>query len=178
MLKARTRAKSLIALIPKILSLLFASSARHHGMFFLPAAAFFERLFSFFLKDAYEVDTISCNYVKFRAWIRFQIDAKRTRKLLNRILNDQKLRSFVKPACLVSFPWYSILLQCNVHIMGRFSVIFMRRKRVKSILLFHVLENCAVRFVSRWEERSSAFHCYVSSCFGAKYMNKSFAKGL
>ena len=53
----------------------------------------------------------------------------------------------MKLARFVAFPWYSILLKCYVHIMWSFPVVLMGRKRVKSIYLFHVLENCAVSFV-------------------------------
>ena len=65
----------------------------------------------------------------------------------------------MEPACFVSFPWYSILLQCDKHIMWSFPVILMRRKRVKSVVSDHVLENRAVRLVSLKDKENGKGIC-------------------
>jgi len=77
------------------------------------------------------------------------------------LLNDQKLRSLVKPTCFVSFPWQSVLLQRNVHVVWRVPIVFIRGKSVETIDSCHVLENCAVSLVFLQENYTHKFRFLI-----------------
>lgn len=77
------------------------------------------------------------------------------------MLNDQKLRSLVKPTCFVSFPWQSVLLQRNVHVVRRVPIVLIRGKSVETIYSCHVLENCAVSLVFLQENYTHKFRFLI-----------------
>lgn len=87
------------------------------------------------------------------------------------MLNDQKLRSLVKPTCFVSFPRQSVLLERYIHVVGRVPVVFMRGKCMEAIDPGHVLENCAVCLVFRGKQPPIAVHCEIPLHFGTINVN-------